>query len=188
MSGRLLNLPNVLTLARIAAIPLVVIFYALPVPWGRPAAALLFLASSATDWLDGYLARRWNQTSAFGRFLDPVADKLVVAAALVLLVQGHPHSHIAVPAIIIIGREITVSALREWMAEIGERARVAVSWVGKSKTALQMTAITLMLWQQPLWGLPLYEAGVVLFYVAATLTLWSMVLYLEAAWPSLRKT
>jgi CDP-diacylglycerol--glycerol-3-phosphate 3-phosphatidyltransferase len=188
MSGRLLNLPNILTLARIAAIPLVVVFYALPVAWGRPVAALLFLASSATDWLDGYLARRWDQTSAFGRFLDPVADKLVVAAALVLLVQGHPSTYIAVPAIIIIGREITVSALREWMAEIGERAAVAVSMVGKSKTALQMTAITLMIWERPLLGLPVYGIGVALFYVAAGLTLWSMFLYLQAAWPSLRKT
>ena len=187
MSGRLLNLPNILTLARIGAIPLVIVFYVLPASWARPTAALLFLASSATDWLDGYLARRWNQTSAFGRFLDPVADKLVVAAALVLLVQGHPHSHIAVPAIIVIGREITVSALREWMAEIGERGRVAVSAVGKSKTALQMTALTLMLWEHPLAGLPVYEFGVALFYVAAGLTLWSMMLYLRAAWPSLRK-
>ncbi len=188
MSRRLLNLPNVLTLARIGAIPLVVVCYNLPTAWGRPAAAVLFLVSSLTDWLDGYLARRWNQTSAFGRFLDPVADKLVVAAALVLLVQGHPHSYMAVPAIVIVGREITVSALREWMAEIGERARVAVSMVGKSKTALQMTAITLMLWDYPLLGLPVYHLGVVLFYLAAALTLWSMLLYLRAAWPSLRKT
>ena len=188
MGRRLLNLPNVLTLARIAVIPLVVVFYVLPMPWARPTAALLFLASSATDWLDGYLARRWDQTSAFGRFLDPVADKLVVGAALVLLVQGHPTTYIAVPAIIIIGREITVSALREWMAEIGERARVAVSWVGKSKTALQMLSITLMLWERPLFGIPVYGLGVVLFYVAAALTLWSMALYLRAAWPSLRKT
>jgi CDP-diacylglycerol--glycerol-3-phosphate 3-phosphatidyltransferase len=188
MSGRLLNLPNILTIARIAAIPLVVVCYVLPVAWGRPAAALLFLASSATDWLDGYLARRWNQTSAFGRFLDPVADKLAVAAALVLLVQGHPHSYVAVPAIIIVGREITVSALREWMAEIGQRARVAVSMIGKSKTALQMAAITLMLWDYPVLGLPLYQIGVVLFYLAAALTLWSMALYLQAAWPSLRKS
>jgi CDP-diacylglycerol--glycerol-3-phosphate 3-phosphatidyltransferase len=113
---------------------------------------------------------------------------LAVAAALVLLVQGHPHSYVAVPAIIIVGREITVSALREWMAEIGQRARVAVSMIGKSKTALQMAAITLMLWDYPVLGLPLYEIGVVLFYLAAALTLWSMALYLQAAWPSLRKS
>ena len=187
MSRQLLNLPNILTLARIGAIPLVVICYVLPTSWGRPAAAMLFLASSATDWLDGYLARRWNQTSAFGRFMDPVADKLIVAAALVLLVQGHPRSYMAVPAIVIVGREITVSALREWMAEIGERARVAVSTVGKSKTALQMTAITLMLWEHPLFGVPVFGLGVLLFYVATALTLWSMALYLKAAWPSLQK-
>jgi len=139
--------------------------------------------------LAGRLSRpALGQTSAFGRFLDPVADKLVVGAALVLLVQGHPTTYVAVPAIIIIGREITVSALREWMAEIGERARVAVSWVGKSKTALQMISITLMLWERPLLGMPVYELGVVLFYLAAALTLWSMALYLRAAWPSLRQT
>jgi CDP-diacylglycerol--glycerol-3-phosphate 3-phosphatidyltransferase len=187
MSRHLLNLPNMLTLARIGAIPLVVVCYSLPIAWGRPAAAALFLISSLTDWLDGYLARRLGQTSQFGRFLDPVADKLIVAAALVLLVQGHPHSYVAVPAIIIVGREIAVSALREWMAEIGERAQVAVSGIGKLKTTLQMTAITLMLYQYPVAGLPLYGPGVACFYVAAALTLWSMLLYLKAAWPSLRK-
>ena len=187
MNRRLLNLPNVLTLARIGAIPLVVVCYSLPGPWGRPAAAALFLVSSITDWLDGYLARRLGQTSPFGQFLDPVADKLIVAAALVLLVQGHPYSYVAVPAIVIVGREITVSALREWMAEIGERAQVAVSGIGKLKTTLQMIAITLLLYEHKLFGLPVYETGVACFYVAAGLTLWSMLLYLKAAWPSLRK-
>jgi CDP-diacylglycerol--glycerol-3-phosphate 3-phosphatidyltransferase len=187
MSRRLLNLPNVLTLARIGAIPLVVVCYNLPTAWGRPAAAALFLVSSLTDWLDGYLARRLGQTSPFGRVLDPVADKLIVAAALVLLVQGHPHSYMAVPAIVIVGREITVSALREWMAEIGERAQVAVSSIGKTKTTLQMIAISLLLYEHKLYGLPVYELGVACFYVAAALTLWSMVMYLKAAWPSLRK-
>ncbi len=187
MEQRLLNLPNLLTLARIGAIPLVVVCYSLPSPWGRPAAAALFLLSSVTDWLDGYLARRLGQTTPFGRFLDPVADKLLVAAALVLLVQGHPHSYVAVPAIIIVGREITVSALREWMAEIGARAQVAVSGIGKLKTSMQMIAISLMLYQYKLAGLPIYELGVACFYLAAGLTLWSMLLYLKAAWPSLRK-
>lgn len=187
MNRHLLNLPNALTLARIGAIPLVVICYSMPAPWGRPVAAALFLISSLTDWLDGYLARRLGQTSPFGRFLDPVADKLIVVAALVLLVQGHPHSYITVPAIVIVGREITVSALREWMAEIGQRAQVAVSGLGKLKTTLQMIAISLLLYERTLFGLPIYELGVVCFYVAAALTLWSMLLYLKAAWPSLRK-
>ncbi len=182
-----LNLPNLLTLARIGTIPLVVLCFALPFSWGRPVAAALFLTSSVTDWLDGYLARRLDQTSQFGRFLDPVADKLLVAAAVVLLVQGDPRIYVTVPAIIIIGREITVSALREWMAEMGESGRVAVSRLGKFKTTAQMTAITLMLYQHPIAGLPVYWLGLACFYGAVAVTLWSMAQYLRAAWPSLIK-
>jgi CDP-diacylglycerol--glycerol-3-phosphate 3-phosphatidyltransferase/cardiolipin synthase len=162
----------------------VVIFY-LPVPWARPVCGLVFTLAALTDWLDGWLARRWEQTSPLGAFLDPVADKLMVAVALVLLVQGDPSMWLALPAAVIIGREITVSALREWMAEIGARAKVAVSMAGKLKTTAQMVAIVLLILGGPVLGLPIVELGMVLLYVAALLTLWSMVLYLRAAWPSL---
>jgi len=135
--------------------------------------------------LDGYLARRWGQTSRLGAFLDPVADKLMVASALVLLVQSDPKIVVALPAAVIIGREITVSALREWMAEIGARARVAVSMAGKLKTTAQMVAIVLLILHEPTMGIPTRPVGLVLIYIAALLTLWSMILYLRAAWPSL---
>ena len=138
-----------------------------------------------TDWWDGYLARRWQQVSPMGAFLDPVADKLMVAVALVLLVQAEPTPHLALPAAVIIGREITVSALREWMAEVGDRAAVAVTLVGKFKTMLQMVAILFLIYRDSLWGFPVYRSGMVLLYVAAALTLWSMVVYLRAAWPRL---
>jgi CDP-diacylglycerol---glycerol-3-phosphate 3-phosphatidyltransferase len=132
------------------------------------------------------LARRWQQTSSFGAFLDPVADKLMVAAALVLLVQAEPTPTLAIPAVVIIGREITISALREWMAELGERARVAVSSVGKFKTTAQMVAIFLLLFKRNLLGVSLFHIGWFLLYGAALLTLWSMAVYLKAAWPKLR--
>jgi len=177
--------PNLLTLLRIGLIPVfVVVFYA-QATWARPVAALIFAVAAITDWLDGHLARRWEQTSPLGAFLDPVADKLMVAVALVFLVQVDPRPALALASAVIIGREITVSALREWMAEIGARAHVAVSWTGKVKTAAQMVAITLLILRDDLLGLRLYDLGMVLLYVAAGLTLWSMVLYLRAAWPSL---
>jgi CDP-diacylglycerol--glycerol-3-phosphate 3-phosphatidyltransferase/cardiolipin synthase len=179
------NIPNILTLLRIALIPVFVVIFYLPVPWARPVCALVFTAAALTDWLDGWLARRWDQTSPLGAFLDPVADKLMVASALVLLVQSDPSVWLALPAAVIIGREITVSALREWMAEIGARAKVAVSMAGKLKTTAQMVAIVLLILRDPLWGIPIGWSGLVLLYVAAALTLWSMVLYLRAAWPSL---
>lgn len=176
------QLPNWLTWSRIAMIPLLVVLYlGLPTPWGGVTAALVFALAGATDWLDGYLARRWQVTSRFGAFLDPVADKLIVAAALVLLVHRAGDMGITLAAIIIIGREIAVSALREWMAEVGHRARVAVSWVGKWKTTAQMVAIFLLLWQLPLGFLPLYVIGEWLLYAAALLTLISMLQYLAAA-------
>lgn len=179
------TIPNILTLLRILLIPvLVAVFYA-PGPWSYQISAVVFGLAAITDWLDGYLARRWEQTSAFGAFLDPVADKLMVAVALVLLVQDNPSPLFAVPAAIIIGREIVISALREWMAEIGARTRVAVSIVGKVKTTLQMVAILLLLYKVPLWQFPTHTAGVILLYIAAILTLWSMLVYLRAAWPIL---
>jgi CDP-diacylglycerol--glycerol-3-phosphate 3-phosphatidyltransferase/cardiolipin synthase len=179
------NIPNILTLLRIALIPVFVVIFYLPVPWARPACAVVFTVAAITDLLDGWLARRWGQTSPLGAFLDPVADKLMVAIALVLLVQAEPHMVLALPAAVIIGREITVSALREWMAEVGARAKVAVSMSGKLKTTAQMIAIVLLIIGGPLLGMPIEELGLALLYVAALLTLWSMVLYLRAAWPSL---
>ena len=178
-----MNVPNSITLVRIALIPVFVVVFYLPYPWSQPAAAVIFVAGAITDWLDGYLARRLGQTSVLGAFLDPVADKLLVATVLVLLVQADPRAFLAVPAVVIIGREIAVSALREFMAEYGQRAKVAVATVGKIKTIAQMLAIILMLFREPVLGIPIYLVGFVLLYVAAALTLWSMLVYLRAAWP-----
>lgn len=180
-----LGVPNWLTLLRVLLIPVLVLVFLLPFGWVRPASALIFVVAAATDWLDGYLARRLDQGSRLGAFLDPVADKLLVATALVLIVMADPHSWVALPALIIIGREIAVSALREWMAGVGAGRTVAVSWAGKIKTAVQMTAIALMLFEHPLRGAPLYLIGLALLYVAAALTVFSMMLYLRAAWPEL---
>lgn len=197
------NLPNALTWFRIIAIPLIVIVFYLPVTWARPAAGLLFALAGITDWLDGYLARRLGQTSSFGAFLDPVADKLIVATALVLLVQARaadvasykhfdlglgrdPTVVLALVAAVIIGREITVSALREWMSQIGARAHVAVNFFGKWKTTFQIVGIALMLYREPFLGGSIYLIGEVLLYVAAGLTLWSMIEYLRAALPAMR--
>ncbi len=179
------NLPNILTWLRILAIPLVVALFWLPVPWADPATGLLFAAAAITDSLDGYLARRMGLTSRLGAFLDPVADKLIVAVALVLLVSKDPGILVVLVAVVIIGREIAISALREWMAEIGQRATVAVSGLGKLKTILQMVGLSLMLYRHDLLGLPTYELGLWLSVVAAALTLLSMIIYLRAAWPAL---
>lgn len=176
------NAPNLVTLLRIALIPLFVIVFYLPYEWTQPVSALIFLLAGVTDWLDGYLARRLDQASAFGAFLDPVADKLMVAVALVMLVDRHGSLVLVVPACVIIGREIAVSALREWMAELGRRSSVAVSYIAKIKTALQMLALLLLLYHQSVLGVPTYRLGVTLIYVAAALTLWSMALYLRTAW------
>ena len=181
-----LTIPNLLTWGRILLIPLFVgVFYA-PHDWLTPheqnlAATVIFVVAALTDWLDGYLARILQQTSAFGAFLDPVADKLMVAAALIILVQLDRAD--TVVAFIIIGREITISALREWMAKIGAARSVAVSFLGKVKTVSQMVAIPMLLYHDPL---PLFApqwVGTWLIYLAALLTLWSMVYYLRMAWP-----
>jgi CDP-diacylglycerol--glycerol-3-phosphate 3-phosphatidyltransferase/cardiolipin synthase len=179
------NLPNLLTLFRIALVPVFIVLFFLPLSWAREGCAVLFALAAVTDWLDGYFARRMGLVSPIGAFLDPVADKLMVAAALVLLVQADPTPWLAIPAVVIIGREITVSALREWMAELGDRARVAVSAVGKFKTAAQMVAVILLLYRDDFLGIPVYAVGFVLLYVAVILTLWSMTVYLRAALPSL---
>ena len=181
------NLPNTLTWLRIAAIPLIILLFFMPYHWSDPAAGLLFAAAGVTDSLDGYFARRLGQTSRLGAFLDPVADKLVVAVALVLLISKDTRALIVLTAVVIIGREITISALREWMAEIGARRKVAVSQLGKIKTVLQIVGLSMMLYRAPLLGLPIYRIGVALTEIAAAATLVSMVAYLRAAWPELRR-
>lgn len=181
------TLPNILTWFRIVMVPVLGLIFLFPYPWANAIAATIFALAAITDWLDGFLARRWNQTSAFGAFLDPVADKLIVAVALIAIVTANPTASVAVPAAIIIGREIAVSALREWMAELGLRASVAVGWLGKIKTSAQMMAITLMLYAGVLFGVDALALGFWLLYLAAVLTLYSMVLYLHAAWIALRE-
>src|ERR1700728_3781198 len=171
------NVPNTLTWIRIAAIPLIVLLFLMPYPWADPAAGLLFAAAGVTDSLDGYLARRLGQTSRLGTFLDPVADKLIVAVALVLLVSRDARALIVLTAAVTIGREIAVSALREWMAEIGARRKVAVSQLGKYKTTFQIIGLSMMLFRRNLLTLPIYRIGVVLMVLAAILTLTSMVAY-----------
>ncbi len=180
-----MNIPNTLTLIRIALIPLFVGLFYLPHSWANAATAAVFGIAALTDLLDGYLARRLHQTSALGAFLDPVADKLMVTVALVLLVQAHPFWWMALPAIIIICREIAISALREWMAELGQRTQVAVATIGKVKTTMQILALLLLLYHEAVGVFPTYEVGVTLLYLAAFLTLWSMVVYLHAAIPFL---
>ena len=202
------TLPNNLTIARIVMIPLFVAIAYIPPALGIGVPAIpdnaiarlgmleysdnmlrhflltfVFILAAVPDWLDGYLARKLNQSSAFGRFLDPVADKLMVAAALIVLVQWHPNIVMAISAIVIISREIAVSALREWMAELGNRTSVAVSYVGKLKTTFQMIAIIVLLlnWES------LETLGYALMVVAVILTLWSMMIYLRAAWPYLKQ-
>lgn len=179
-----LNLPNVLTIARIALIPVFALIYFFTDEhyW---VASLFFGAAAFTDWLDGYLARRLNQTTRFGAFLDPVADKLIVVTALVLLIGNHASLLLTIPGVVIIGREIVISALREWMAEMDRRGVVAVSWIGRAKTTMQMVAIFMLLANPPVLGRPWVIVGLVLLYTAALLTLWSMATYLRAAWPSL---
>lgn len=181
------NWPNTLTWLRIGAIPLIVLLFYMPYPWADPSAGLLFAIAGITDSLDGYLARRLGQTSRLGAFLDPVADKLIVAIALVLLVSRDPRALIVLTAAVIIGREITISALREWMAEIGQRRKVAVSQLGKYKTILQIVGLSLMLFRLPVLGIPIYRLGVVFTEIAAAATLVSMVAYLRAAWPELKR-
>jgi len=182
-----LTVPTMLTLLRIVLIPVLVLVFYLPFNWTNFAAAFIFAFAAVTDWLDGWIARRYNQLSAFGAFLDPVADKLMVAVALLLIVQKHPTVWMALWAAVIIGREIAVSALREWMAELGERATIKVAAIGKIKTIVQMVALVCLLFEEPLWGLPIFKIGDWLLAAAALLTLWSGLAYLHAAWPTLKK-
>jgi CDP-diacylglycerol---glycerol-3-phosphate 3-phosphatidyltransferase len=188
-----LTIPTWLTLLRIMLIPVLVVVFYLPFKWTNFAAALVFALASVTDWLDGWIARRYHQYSAFGAFLDPVADKLMVAVALFLIVQGHPTPWMAFWAAVIVGREIAVSALREWMAELGQRATVKVAAIGKIKTIAQMVALLCLLYSvtpdprpAPWLGREIFLVGDWLLAAAAVLTLWSGLAYLRAAWPVLR--
>jgi CDP-diacylglycerol--glycerol-3-phosphate 3-phosphatidyltransferase len=182
-----MTVPTILTLLRIALVPVLVLFFYLPVEWSNLACVIIFVTAAVTDIADGYIARKTGQISRFGAFLDPVADKIMVTTALVLLVQRQEtHQAVfAVAAAIIVGREITISALREWMSEIGESALVSVSWVGKTKTVFQMTAIGFLLYHEDLWFIPVALVGELLLYTAAALTLWSMWTYLKSAWPAI---
>ncbi len=179
-----LNIPNILTIMRIVLIPVFVFVFYLPWEWSHITAAIIFLVACATDWLDGYLARALNQASLFGAFLDPIADKLAVSIALVLLVGDNPFFYMTLPAAVIVGREIIISGLREWMAELGKRASISVTFISKVKTALQMSAIILLIAAKPeaSW---VGVAGYVLLCAAAILTLWTMIAYLRLAWPAL---
>lgn len=181
-----MNIPNYLTVFRIALIPLFVLAFYIPTTWGKVAAAIIFLLAAFTDWLDGYLARLWRQVSSFGAFLDPVADKLMVTTALVLIAANRDLAYVAIPVAIIIGREIVVSALREWMAELGKRANVAVSYVGKAKTLLQFGSIALLIVATSIDDVFLRWFGYATLYLAAALTLWSMCMYIQVAWPNFK--
>lgn len=196
----MINLPNILTLARILVIPFFVLIFYLPTTWGHIAAASIFALACVTDWLDGYLARRLHQSTKLGAFLDPVADKIFVCIALVLIV-GEPQfqfislratvfsipiAALTIPAAIIVSREIIVSALREWMAELGKRTSVAVSYLGKVKTTIQMLALTVLLYCDSTTPPLIVISGYILLYSAAVLTIWSMVIYIKAAWVELR--
>ena len=187
-----LTMPTMLTLFRIALLPVIVVVFYLPEyfpatrSWSNLAAAGIFIAAGITDWLDGWIARRYNMSSAFGAFLDPVADKLMVAVALFLIVQQNPSALMAVASAVIVGREISISALREWMAELGQRAAVGVAWIGKFKTVMQIVAIVVCLHQRDFPELRLYRIGEGLLVVAAALTIWSAIVYVRAAWPIMR--
>ena len=182
-----MNVPNILTLFRIGLIPVFTVVFYLPFNWSNQVACMIFIIAAITDLLDGFLARKLQQTSKLGAFLDPVADKLMVAVALVLLVERNPGILLTLPAAVIVCREIAVSALREWMAELGARSKVAVSVYGKIKTIAQMTALPMLIYAMPLYGFPVYGAGLALLYVAAGLTLVSMCQYLASAWPKLKE-
>lgn len=184
-----MTIPNILTLFRISLVPLFVILFYMPFSWGRVLVCVIFAFAALTDWFDGFLARRLSQTTRLGAFLDPVADKLIVVIALVLIVGEHQHAYMAIPAAIIVCREVVMSALREWMAELGKRTSVAVNFLGKFKTFLQMLAIFLLLLGRPAPNFHVPHAavvGYVLLYLAAILTLWTLAIYFAAAWDDLR--
>jgi len=182
-----MSIPNLLTLFRLLLIPLFVAFFYAPYKWSYLASAAVFALAAFTDWLDGYLARKLDQTTTFGAFLDPVADKVMVAVVLVLMVERYPTPLFALATAVIVARELLISALREWMAELGKRAKVAVSVIGKIKTAFQMIAILILLAVIPEHNHPMKHVGFVCLYIATGLTLWSAFIYLRAAWPMLKE-
>lgn len=175
------NLPTWLTVLRIVMLPILIFVFYLDNSWSRPLSCIIFILAGITDWLDGYLARLWNVESRFGAFLDPVADKLMVATALILIVEFDSSMWLTIPAIVIIGREITISALREWMAEMGQRGKVKVGWLGKVKTTAQIVALSMLLYLHDFLGLPIYKIGMAALYIATVLTIWSMIGYMRAA-------
>lgn len=181
-----ITLATVVTLFRIVLIPFMVLVYCLPFRWAHFCSSMVFVLASLSDWLDGYLARRYNQYSPLGEFLDPVADKLIVSTALILLSGSRAVAFVTLPAMVIVGREIAISALREWMAKLGQMNVVAVNRTGKAKTMLQMIAISFLLAYYPPYAPWMYQIGIVLLYGAALLTLWSMVLYIKASWKLIR--
>ncbi len=183
--NHIMNVPLFFTSLRLLGIPVFAIFFFLPFSWAHLAAVIVFVVAAVTDWLDGYLARSLSQATDFGAFLDPVADKLLVGVALVLVVGQHYVNYLSIPAAIIICREIAISALREWMAELGKRASIAVSVVAKIKTALQMLALMLLIWYTPSVKAWLLWFGSSLLWLAAALTLWTMIIYIKVAWPDL---
>ncbi len=172
------NIPTILTLFRVILIPFFVLIFYLPFQWSPFITMLIFGIASLTDWFDGYLARKWNQSTSFGAFLDPVADKAIVITALVLVSEYYHSFWISIPAIIMIVREIIISALREWMAQLGLRNKVAVSWIGKIKTTAQMLALGGLLWHK---NIKMEVLAIILLYIAVILTIWSMLQYLSAA-------
>ena len=180
------NIANILTLIRIACIPLMVFVFFSNIENARPFSAIIFIAAALTDWLDGWVAREFDQTSKLGAFLDPVADKLIVCIALLMIVQSDPTIINTLVSIVIIGREISISALREWMAELGERHQVSVIAFSKLKTILQMTGLACMLFQVPLIGIDVYLIGMISLIIASILTVWTMVIYMVKAWPFLQ--
>jgi CDP-diacylglycerol--glycerol-3-phosphate 3-phosphatidyltransferase len=182
------TIPTQLTLFRILLIPVLVLAFYWTHPWSNIFTTTIFVVGAITDWLDGWVARRFDMYSPFGAFLDPVADKLAVTVALFLVVQAHPTAWMALLSAIIVGREITISALREWMAQMGAHGLVKVAGFGKLKTIVQMVAISCLLFREPLFGLPVFHIGEWLLAVAAGLTLWSGADYLRAAWPTMRKS
>lgn len=187
-----LNIPNLLTFARIVAVPVFIAVYLLEFMRDYQITTLIFIFAAITDWLDGFLARRMGTVSPFGEFLDPVADKLMVCTALVLLVSDPSVQELVssvaifiVAVVIIVGRELSVAALREWMAEVGKRASVATTMLSKLKTVAQMLAIVLLLYGERIFNVPVFLIGEYLLYLAALLTLWTMLVFLRVAWPSL---
>jgi len=180
------NIANILTLVRIACIPLMVFVFFSNLENARPLSAIIFIIAALTDWLDGWVAREFDQTSKLGAFLDPVADKLIVCIALLIIVQSDPSIINTLVSIVIIGREISISALREWMAELGERHQVSVIAFSKLKTILQMAGLSCMLYKETLLGLDIYSIGMISLIVASILTVWTMLIYLAKAWPYLQ--